>query len=77
MPNVIAEAIKPCEDGEKAYIVRLYEAEGTRTNCEITFNGKGFAPTNMLEEELEKTQNSDTLQTTFAPFEIKTYKVYY
>lgn len=77
MPNVIAEAIKPCEDGEKAYIVRLYEAEGTRTNCEITFNGKGFAPTNMLEEELEKTQNSNTLQTTFAPFEIKTYKVYY
>lgn len=76
-PNIIVEAIKPCEEAEKAYIVRLYEAEGTRTNCTINVKGKAFAQTNMLEEEIAPQTDSSIFEAQFAPFEIKTIKVYY
>ncbi len=74
-PNIIVEAIKPCEDAENAYIVRLYEAEGTRTNGVFSFpNAKKCEITNMLEETLHTLSDKDM---TFRPFEIKTVKVYY
>ena len=34
--GVIVESVKPCEDEDRAMILRLYEAEGTRTNCNIS-----------------------------------------
>ena len=74
--NVIVEAIKPCEDNEKAFIARLYEAEGTITNCPIElFEGaKKVEITNMLEEvEGELVGNN----LTFGAFEIKTLKISY
>ena len=76
--NCIVEAIKPCEDAQKAYIVRVYEAEGAYTKTEITFadSAKKIAVTNMLEEELE-VLDSVKNEFTFRPFEIKTIKVYY
>ncbi|MGN0545839.1 MAG: alpha-mannosidase, partial [Acutalibacteraceae bacterium] len=37
--NVIVEAIKPCEDSERAFIARLYEAEGSFTNYPVEFFG--------------------------------------
>lgn len=78
-PNIIVETIKPCEDGGKAFIVRIYEAEGTFTNCEINFCSKcnAFEAVNMLEEKLNDTVHKNNLKTSFNPFEIKTFKVYY
>ena len=77
--NIIVESIKPCEDEQKAFIVRFYEAEGTRTNATITFDKavEKFAVTNMLEEEIEAAVRSDSFSTQFRPFEIKTIKAYY
>ena len=74
--NVIVEAIKPCEDNEKAFIVRLYEAEGTFTNCPVEFfdGAKKVEITNML-EEVQESFDGGVLQ--FRPFEIKTLKISY
>ncbi len=74
--NVIVEAIKPCEDNEKAFIARLYEAEGTFTNCPVEFfeGAKKVEITNML-EEVQQVFEGDVLS--FRPFEIKTLKITY
>lgn len=77
--NCFIEAIKPCEDAEKAFIVRVYEAEGAFTNTKMKFfeGAKKISLTNMLEEELETFATSDEVALTFKPFEIKTIKVCY
>ncbi len=74
--NVIVESIKPCEDNEKAFIVRLYEAEGTYTTCPVSFfdGAKKVEITNML-EEVESAFEGESLE--FRPFEIKTLKISY
>ncbi len=74
--NIVVESIKPCEDNEKAFIARLYEAEGTYTNCPVEFfdGAKQVEITNML-EEVEQSFKGDTL--VFRPFEIKTLKISY
>lgn len=78
-PNIIVESVKPCEDEDRAYIVRIYEAEGTRTNCEIRFHDSvnKYGVTNMLEEPIEEVKNGNVLVTQLRPFEIKTVKAYY
>ena len=78
-PNVIVEAIKPCEDEDRAFIVRLYEAEGTKTNVNITFSNavKKFAITNMLEEIIAESTEGNSFRAQLRPFEIKTIKAYY
>ena len=78
-PNIIVEAVKPCEDEDKAFIIRLYEAEGTRTNCTVKFGEtvKKFTVTNMLEEETDPATDGNIFSTQFRPFEIKTVKAYY
>ena len=77
--NVIVEAVKPCEDAAKAYIVRLYEAEGAYTSCtaRLPEGTKLAALTNMLEEEQADLGADSALSLTFRPFEIKTVKVCY
>lgn len=73
--NVIVETVKPCEDAEKAYIVRLYEAEGTQTTTALRFpTGTKLELVNMLEERLDDFEPG---RTTFRPFEIKSIKVTY
>ncbi|MBR2869627.1 MAG: alpha-mannosidase [Clostridia bacterium] len=74
--NVIVEAIKPCEDNEKAFIARLYEAEGTYTRCPVKFfdGAAKIEVTNML-EEVEGELEGNLLE--FRPFEIKTLKISY
>ena len=74
--NIIVESIKPCEDSEKAFIARLYEAEGTYTSCPVSiFDGaKKVEITNMLEEVKCE---ADSSVFTFKPFEIKTLKISY
>ena len=78
-PNVIVETIKPCEDGERAFIARLYESEGGLTHTDVKL---GFAPrsvelTNMLEEKQQVLASAEQFQLTFHPFEIKTLKIRY
>lgn len=77
--NCFVEAIKPCEDAEKAYIVRVYEAEGAYTKTRITFaeNTKSVSLTNMLEEVTDDISSGAAAEVTFKPFEIKTFKVNY
>ncbi len=79
-PNVIAETVKPCEDVEKAFIVRLYEAEGTyaETNVTLPEGAKSVEETNMLEEILSSVPVKDgRISLSFRPFEIKTIKISY
>lgn len=78
-PNVIVETIKPCEDNQKAFIIRIYEAEGTFTNAQLSL---GLCPTkiettNMLEEVKETLDCTETINLDFKPFEIKTIKISY
>ncbi len=77
--NIIVESVKPCEDEDRAFIVRMYEAEGTRTNCTVKFadNIKKFVLTNMLEEETGEVIDSRVFNTQLRPFEIVTVKAYY
>ena len=70
--NIVIETIKPCEDKEKAYILRMYEAEGARTVTGYKAPGKAFE-CNMLEEVACECAE----KLTFRPFEIKTIKVVY
>ena len=77
-PNVIAEAVKPAEDGTDAFVLRLYECEGSKTRADVTFASavKSAMLTNLLEDEQEALPLSDgTLSLNFRPFEIKTIKL--
>jgi alpha-mannosidase len=78
-PNIFVEAVKPCEDAEKAYIVRLYEAQGSQTRAKISLPAcvSGVSETNMLEEKTADHGRTDSLELVFRPFEIKTVKVNY
>lgn len=78
-PNIFVEAVKPCEDGEKAYIVRMYEAEGTYTHSSVSFAdlAKNVSVTNMLEEVISELPAAEKYEIEFKPFEIKTFKVTY
>ena len=77
--NIIIETVKPCEDAQRAYIVRLYEAEGTQTNATLTVpaHTKNVRITNMLEDEQASLAFENGIPLRFRPFEIKTVKVEY
>ena len=77
--NIFVEAVKPCEDAQRAFIVRMYEAEGTFTNANVSFFGgaKSVKITNMLEEEQGEVESIAPAKLQFRPFEIKTLKVTY
>ncbi len=73
--NVLVETIKPCEDNQNAFIVRLYECEGTHTAAElnlgIQYNSLELC--DMMEEPIYICD----CKMVFKPFEIKTVKVRY
>ena len=84
--NTIVETVKPCEDAQRAYIVRMYEAEGswTRTEFRVPAMATGAFITNMLEEEqqpltlkYDEKYDDRFTELTFRPFEIKTVKITY
>ena len=77
--NIIIEAVKPVEENEKAFILRLYEAEGTYTKTKVSFTQlvKDLAITDMLEEVTEKLDVQQEIELSFRAFEIKTLKVNY
>lgn len=76
-PNIIAEAVKPAEDDSNAFVVRLYECEGTKTKAKITAGipVSGAEITNLLEDTDEEIPVRDgAVELSFRPFEIKTVK---
>lgn len=75
-PNVLVETVKPCEDAQNAYILRLYEATGDYARTALTFDHpvKAVYDCNMLEEEKSAI---DPAELTFNPFQIRTIKVCY
>ena len=76
-PNIIAEAVKPAEDGSDAFVLRLYECEGTNTTACVRF-GPPVAEAvlaNLLEDGQALLPLADgAVRLTFRPFEIKTVK---
>ncbi len=74
--GILIEAVKPCEDTQRAYILRAYETLGDYTAAALTFGHPVTAvqACNMLEEEQAPV---DTDRIIFRPFEIKTLKVSY
>lgn len=78
-PNIIVEAVKPAEDGSNAFVLRLYECEGSKTVTDIKLSDSvsGAVLTNLLEDEKERLSvQANTVSLEFEPFEIKTLKVY-
>ncbi len=77
--NIIVETVKPCEDNERAFIVRMYDAEGayTRTGIKLFDGAKSAEITNMLEEPIEAIADVNAINLEFRPFEIKTMRVLY
>lgn len=77
--NVIIDTVKPAEDGSRAYVLRLYEAEGAsaRTNLKIYSAYEKAEMTNMLEESQMVLEKTPEIALSFRPFEIKTIKIYY
>ena len=76
--NIIAESVKPAEDGSNAFVLRLYECEGTKTTTAVKINApvSGAVYTNFLEDEKERLELSDgKLSLSFRPFEVKTIKI--
>jgi alpha-mannosidase len=77
---VLIETIKPCEDSDRAFIVRLYECEGSQAQAVLTtgFDVKRAATTDMLEVETEQlAPDNGQIALSFRPFEIKTLKFWY
>ena len=76
-PNVIIETVKPCEDTQRAYILRLYEAAGCYCRAGLRFSHpvQAIHVCNMLEEEQQPLNAGDTLE--FTPFHITTLKICY
>ncbi len=77
--NLVIETVKPCEDADRAFILRIYEAEGARTVGKLNL---GLTPVkvseaNMLEEVQTELGASAETSLTFRPFEIKTIRVEY
>ena len=72
-PGVICEAVKPAEDVENAFVIRLYECERSAANCTVAIPGaKRVTLVNLLEEPIEVLPVSDgKVDLTFRPFEIK------
>jgi alpha-mannosidase len=82
-PTVIVETVKPCEDTQQAYILRLYECEGSHTTTAVSIPGaREITETNLLEEAADEgsggvSVHAEEITLTFRPFEIKTLRVAY
>jgi alpha-mannosidase len=77
-PAVIIESVKPPEDSANAFILRMYESEGSTAHAEINvFCAKRITPVNLLEEPCGESICGDIAVLNFRPFEIKTLLVDY
>jgi alpha-mannosidase len=77
-PTVIVETVKPCEDPQRAFILRLYECEGSQTITPVLIPGaREITETNLLEEAIAPPARGDRIELNFRPFEIKTLRTLY
>ena len=77
--NIICETVKPAENEENAYVLRLYEAEKNKTKVKLTFpkSAKKVYFTDMLEENISEIKlDNSSADLVFKPFEIITLKVF-
>ena len=77
--NVVIESVKPAEDDSDAFVLRLYECEGTKTNARVQLGVpvSRAVLTNMLEDEKQPLDCTDgVIGLSFRPFEIQTVKLY-
>jgi alpha-mannosidase len=77
--NIVIDTVKKAE-GEKAYIVRIYEYKNRRVNSAALSFGvpvKKVVETNLIERELEEiaVQNNE-IRFDIAGYEVKTFKLY-
>lgn len=76
--NIVLDTVKPCEDEENAFILRLYEGAGTHTHATVTCPAAtAFTRCNMLEEPKEAAQSGKEFALSLRPFEVVTLKVSY
>ena len=77
--NIFVETVKPSEDTRKAYVLRLYEAEGAFTHAALKLPAEAVSAvlTDMLETPVAEPFEGKELTLTFRPFEIKTILVQY
>ena len=76
--NIIAEAVKPAEDDSDAFVLRLYECEGSKTVTDVSLASpvQKAEGTNLLEDVQEALPlDGNTLHLSFRPFEVKTIKL--
>jgi alpha-mannosidase len=71
--NVVIETVKPAEDWEDGYVIRLYEAERTKTQCSLWAADAAQAyEVNILEDVLQPLPICDgKISLQLHPFEIK------
>jgi len=70
------ESVKPCEDQQNAYILRIYEANGGRGEVVIrtAFGLNEVWETNLMEEkEAQLTAEGNSFRFSIKPHEIKTF----
>lgn len=74
--NVSMDAVKACGNGD-GVLIRLHECRGGKANVSITsdYGIKAYAPSDLLENPIGDNVNSDTIETHFDPFEIKSFIV--
>ena len=71
-PNIICECTKPAED-TNAVVLRLYECEGSLTECGIDVGSKRAFLLNFMEDASEEILiENGAIRLSFRPFEIKT-----
>ena len=77
--HVIIDTVKPSEDGDRAFVLRLYEAEGTAAETTLHINVPVVSAelTNMLEKTEEVLKAAQDISLHFRAFEIKTVKIRY
>lgn len=76
--NVALDTVKPCEDEERAFILRLYESTGTHTRATLSCRAaKEFLRCNLLEEPMGAAEKGQAYSLSLRPFEIVTLKITY
>ncbi len=74
--NVIIETIKPCEDSEHGFIIRMYECEGSSVKGTLNvLAADKIQLVNLLEEPVGESAIGNQMELIFKPFEIKTVKI--
>lgn len=77
-PNLMVDAVKPCDADPAAVILRLHECRGTRSGFTVSASRPvlRWAPCDLLENETQPPQAGPGIRDTAHPFEIKCYKLW-